>query len=151
MNLEDVGCREKPSSDEEPSNATCSLELQQVDYPCELATEPTQLLQSSSDEAHNANTYRANLEHQTDPEADVHINSRTRAAWTQTDHKETDDKDVQVDSSHLEFNEPSLQKDDKKVTFYTGLPNYATLSLVIELVTSGIEPNRGVLSAYVWC
>ena len=81
-------------------------------------------------------TYTANLEHQTDPEADALANSGTRAAWTQTDHKETDDKDVQVGSSHLEFNKPSLQKDDKKVTFYIGLPNYATLSLVIELITS---------------
>ena len=55
---------------------------------------------------------------------------------------------MQVDSTHLEFNEHSLQKDDKKVSFYTGLPNFATLYLVFELVTSGLEPNRGVLTAF---
>lgn len=66
----------------------------------------------------------------------------------QIDHKDTDEKGVQVDSTHLEFNEQSLQKDDKKVNFYTGLPNFATLKLLTELVTSGIEPNRGVLTAF---
>ena len=30
---------------------------------------------------------------------------------------------MQVDNTHVEFNEQSLQKDDKKVIFYTGLPN----------------------------
>ena len=65
-----------------------------------------------------------------------------------TEYKQTDDKNVQVDSTHLEFNEHSLQKDDKKVNFYTGLPNFATLYLVFELLTSGLEPNRGVLTAF---
>ena len=68
--------------------------------------------------------------------------------WLQTNCKDTDEKGVQVDNTHLEFNEQSLQKDDKKVNFYTGLPNFATLKLVTELVTSGIEPNRGVLTAF---
>ena len=88
-------------------------------------SEPTQLLQSSGDEAHDASTCTANLEHQTDPEADALPNSGTRGAWTQTDRKETDDKDVQVDSGHLEFNEASMQKDSNKIMFYTGLPNYS--------------------------
>ena len=68
--------------------------------------------------------------------------------WLQIDHKDTDEKGVQVDSTHLEFNEQSLQKDDKKVYFYTGLSNYATLKLVNNLITSDIEPNRGVLTAF---
>ena len=68
--------------------------------------------------------------------------------WLQINHKDTDEKGVQVDSTHLEFNEQSLQKDDKKVNFYTGLPNYATLNLITDLITSGIEPNRGVLTAF---
>lgn len=66
----------------------------------------------------------------------------------QTNSKDMNEKGVQVDNTHLEFNEQSLQKDDKKVNFYMGLPNYATLKLVTELVTSGIEPNRGVLTAF---
>ena len=68
--------------------------------------------------------------------------------WLQTNRKDTGEKGVQVDYTHLEFNEQSLQNDDKKVNFYTGLPNYATLKLVTELVTSGVEPNRGVLTAF---
>ena len=66
----------------------------------------------------------------------------------QIDHKDTDEKGVQVVSTHLEFNEQNLQKDDKKVYFYTGLSNYATLKLVNDLITSDIEPNRGVLTAF---
>ena len=55
---------------------------------------------------------------------------------------------MQVDNTHLEFNEQSLQKDDKKMIFYTGLPNYATLKFATGLVTLGIEPNRGTLTAF---
>ena len=33
------------------------------------------------------------------------------------------------------FSDPSIRNDDEKVLFYTGLPNYATLLLVLEFVT----------------
>ena len=55
---------------------------------------------------------------------------------------------MQVDNTHLEFNEQSLQKDDKKVIFLHRASKYATLKLVTGLVTLGIEPNRGALTAF---
>ena len=66
----------------------------------------------------------------------------------QTNHKGTDGKGVQVDNTHLEFNEQSLQK-MITVNFYTRLQNYATLKPVTELVISSIEPNRGTLTIFL--
>ena len=69
---------------------------------------------------------------------DKSVKDTVPVALPQTEYKQTDDKKVQVDSTHLEFNEHSLQKDDKKINFYTGLPNFTTLYLVFELLTSGL-------------
>lgn len=46
------------------------------------------------------------------------------------------------------FSDPYIHNDDEKVLFYTGLPNYATLLLVLEFVTSAITTPRGVLSPF---
>ena len=46
------------------------------------------------------------------------------------------------------FSDPYIHNDDAKVLFYTGLPNYATLLLVLEFVTSAITAPRGVLSPF---
>ena len=40
------------------------------------------------------------------------------------------------------------KKMTRKCIFYTELTNYATLKLVNDLITSGIEANRGVLTAF---
>ena len=46
------------------------------------------------------------------------------------------------------FSDPHIKDDDEKVLFYTGLPNYATLLLVLEFVTSGLPNSRGILSSF---
>ena len=166
-----VGDTEDYSDDQEPSDTIVAylLESQHRDNPGEVRMaqdtdeETTQQLQSSSDKTDSDNSCIQHVstvnsqdyleEQQTDLcVAEPFINDSEEPTvqndWFHTNHKDTDEKGVQVDNSHLEFNEQSLQKDDKKVNFYRGLPNYATLKLVTELVTSGIEPNRGVLTAF---
>ena len=140
-------------------------EVRMVNESQDMDNNITQQLQSSSDkndsdDLHIQNVSTANFqdhleEQQTDLcVAEPFVNDSVQEEpivqndWLQINHKDTDEKGVQIDSTHLEFNEQSLQKDDKKVNFYTGLPNYATLKLVTDLITSGIEPNRGVLTAF---
>ena len=55
-----------------------------------------------------------------------------------------------ITGSYL-FSDPYIHNDDEKVLFYTGLPNYATLLLVLEFVTSAITAPRGVLSLFKNC
>ena len=173
----DVGDTEDSNSDyQEPNDTSIAflLESQHRDNPGEVrmvnksqdADEDTnQQLQCSTDNTNSDNSHIQNVstaisqdyleEQQTDLcVTEPFINDCIQEEpivqnnWLQTNCKDTDEKGVQVDNTHLEFNEQSLQKDDKKVNFYTGLPNFATLKLVTELVTSGIEPNRGVLTAF---
>ena len=112
------------------------------------------IVQSSTDEiATESRASQVDIDHLEEQHTDVSIGDESvkdtvPVLLPRTEYKQTDDKNVQVDSTHLEFNEHSLQKDDKKVNFYTGLPNFATLYLVFELLTSGLEPNRGVLTAF---
>ena len=46
------------------------------------------------------------------------------------------------------FSDPYIKDDDEKVLFYTGLPNFATLLLVLEFVTSKLPASRGTLSSF---
>ena len=46
------------------------------------------------------------------------------------------------------FSDPYIKDDDEKVLFYTGLPNFATVLLVLEFITSGLPASRGVLSSF---
>ena len=153
--------------DEEDHNDStiCLLESQQRDESCEVggagelegtSKDVTQHLQSSTDEiATESRSSQVDIDHleeqHTDHDVsigDESVKDTVPVPLPQTEYKQTNDKNVQVDSTHLEFNEHSLQKDDKRVNFYTGLPNFATLYLVFELLTSGLEPNRGVLTAF---
>ena len=46
------------------------------------------------------------------------------------------------------FSDPYIKDDDEKVLFYTGLPNFATILLVLEFITSGLPASRGELSSF---
>jgi len=52
---------------------------------------------------------------------------------------------VQVD---LFSKAESLEHNDGKVKHYTALPNFATLLLVFDVVTSGLNMSRGVLTTF---
>ena len=158
----DIGCTIVDEEDHNDSTI-CLLESQQRDESCEVggagelqgtSKDVTQHLQSNTDEiATESRSSQVDIDHLEEQHTDVSIGDESvkdtvPVLLPRTEYKQTDDKNVQVDSTHLEFNEHSLQKDDKKVNFYTGLPNFATLYLVFELLTSGLEPNRGVLTAF---
>ena len=76
-------------------------------------------------------------------ETGVQVCPEVQDSCCQTDCEvELTEKSVQVD---LFLTAESLENNDKKVQYYTGLPNFTILSLVFDIVTSGMILNRDVL------
>ena len=97
---------------------------------------------------------------QTDPVVDTPVPSKLETAEVSIQVDESSQPQtlestciscsVQTDkiTEALLFSDPSIRNDDEKVLFYTGLPNYATLLLVLEFITSGITASRGALTTF---
>ena len=97
---------------------------------------------------------------QTDPVVDTPVPSKLETAEVSIQVDESSQPQtlestsiscsVQTDkiTEALLFSDPSIRNDDEKVLFYMGLPNYATLLLVLEFVTSGITASRGALTTF---
>lgn len=52
-------------------------------------------------------------------------------------------KDNELMNTRISTTEDSIDGSDKKVSFYTGLPNFATLMLVVQCVTIAIPYKKG--------
>ncbi|XP_065890039.1 uncharacterized protein [Dysidea avara] len=79
-------------------------------------------------------------------ETGVQVSPDVQDSCNQTDYAvQLTEKGVQVD---LFLTAESLEHNDRKVKYYTGLPNFATLKLVFDVVTSGLNMSRGVLTTF---
>jgi len=79
-------------------------------------------------------------------ETGVQVSPDVQDSCSQTDYVvQLNEKGVQVD---LFLTAESLEHNDEKVKYYTGLPNFATLLLVFDVVTSGLNMSRGTLTTF---
>ena len=46
------------------------------------------------------------------------------------------------------FTEEALIDNDEAIQFYTGLPNFGTLLLLIQFLTSGLSAHKGSLTVF---